>query len=259
MAPRPLTINARSPAALGLPAFKGDKSGVEAIVRANKFYVENLKTALYAIPKYAAGSLAASALDAAVMLTKHDSGRFAANWNLSLNGRIPDKMPDPLRYETSGPKFGALNKRGSRKFNLAVIMAKRAYYGYKPGTQGFMQITNGRLAAALYKGLSNAEGTKINIRGANRGGATPKILLYNPFATPNRRAGFDPLYFPHSKYRKYETYPFYALHGQEPGEFASHLRTYMGKGEVLAYIQKLKRLIGSSHNKLIDPFTVGFR
>ena len=113
------------------PRYGGGKTPAEVkALRAeaekhNQMFMANLKIAMAALPKYVLGTYAATLLDTAVRETKHDSGRFAANWNLALDGQMPTVMPDPLEYGQSGEKYGSIGFKNDKRFRIAVLMAKR--------------------------------------------------------------------------------------------------------------------------------------
>lgn len=248
MAARPLALGNPRPAH---PVFKsGSGMTKEEAAKHNQMFVANLKLAMESLPKYVLGTYAATLLDDAVRETKHDSGRFAANWNLALNGEVPDVMPDPLHYGAAGAKFGSIGKKGDKRFRIAVLMAKRAYYGYRKGPGGFMELTNGKIAAALY---ARATGFGAKGTGGPQGdmsGGAGRILLYNPFMKPNqRKAGWGP-----PALRKGQGYTFYAM-GKRPDLGPAGP---MGSGMLQKRVYELNRLIRSATaaKTLIDPRNV---
>lgn len=184
MASRPIKV---------MPASRYDKTQVAIAAKHNGLYATNLKIALEFFPKYVLGTYAATLLDSAIRATHPDSGRFAANWRLALNGAAPDPMPNPMEYGDAGKEFGSIGKRGDKRFRIAMLMAKRTYYGYRKGSNGYMALTRGQIADALYPH------TQTYTRGSNMTGRAGKILLYNPFFKPNqRKASWFPKYHPAS-------------------------------------------------------------
>ena len=246
MAARPLKIGNDRPAH---PIFKaGAGMTKEEAAKHNQMFVANLKIAMVSLPKYVLGTYAATLLDDAVRETKHDSGRFAANWNLALNGELPDVMPDPLHYRAAGAKFGSIGQKGAKRFRIAVLMAKRAYYGYRKGPGGFMELTKGRIAASLYARGTGFKAGSAGAPGGDRSGVAGRILIYNPFMKPNqRKAGGGP-----PSLRKGQGYTFYAM-GKRPDLGPSGP---MGSGMLQKRVLELNKLIRSATaaKTLLDPF-----
>ena len=236
MAPRPIQI--KPGAGPPIAGFKRNQFGRELAQKHNAMYTANLKIALDGLPKYVIGTFAATVLDKAVRVTKHDSGRFAANWNLSFGSSNPDPVPSPLIYGETGPKFGSIGEKGDQKFRLAVMMAKRTYYGYRKGTGDFMALTKGLLAEKLF-GASFSKANKGS-PGAYTGSPPPRIVLYNPFMRDNRKSGWWPLTVAEgSASRPGKSYPFYAMKGQGgtvPG-IDDGLVAKIGSGALQAYIR----------------------
>lgn len=191
MASRPIKV---------MPASKYDKTQVAIAAKHNGLYATNLKIALEFFPKYVLGTYAATLLDSAIRETWSSSGRFAANWRLALNGAAPDPKPNPMNYGDTGEEYGSIGERADnrysgskRRFPIGVLMAKRTYYGYRKGSNGYMALTRGQIADALYPH------TKTYTRDSNMTGRAGKILLYNPFFKPNqRKASWFPKYHPAS-------------------------------------------------------------
>lgn len=233
------------------PRYGGGKTPAEVkALRAeaekhNQMFMANLKIAMAALPKYVLGTYAATLLDTAVRETKHDSGRFAANWNLALNGEMPTVMPDPLEYGQSGEKYGSIGFKNDKRFRIAVLMAKRTYYGYRKGAGGYMALTKGKLATALYPhggGLPDSD----------MSGSAGRILLYNPFMKPDqRKASWWPKTHPDSLKRKGKGYAHYAL---TKGD-ARVLAGPMGSGILQRYVVQLQHEIrrATAAKRIIDP------
>lgn len=211
----------------------------------NQMFMANLKIAMAALPKYVLGTYAATLLDTAVRETKHDSGRFAANWNLALDGQMPTVMPDPLEYGQSGEKYGSIGFKNDKRFRIAVLMAKRTYYGYRKGAGGYMALTKGKLATALYPHGGGAPGSDMS-------GSAGRILLYNPFMKPDqRKASWWPKTYPDSLKRKGKGYAYYAMSKGEERLSAGP----MGSGVIQRYVSQLQREIrkATAAKRIIDP------
>ena len=239
------------------PRYGGGKTPAEVkALRAeaekhNQMFMANLKIAMAALPKYVLGTYAATLLDTAVRETQHDSGRFAANWNLALDGQMPTTMPDPMKYGQSGEKYGSIGFKGDKRFRIAVLMAKRTYYGYRKGAGGYMALTKGRLADALYKHGGGVPGSDMS-------GSAGRILLYNPFMKPDqRKASWWPLEHPaslgrldrHGKPAK--GYAYYAMSKGADRALAGP----MGSGILQRYVSQLQREIrkATAAKRMIDP------
>lgn len=211
----------------------------------NQMFMANLKIAMAALPKYVLGTYAATLLDTAVRETKHDSGRFAANWNLALDGQMPTVMPDPLEYGQSGEKYGSIGFKNDKRFRIAVLMAKRTYYGYRKGAGGYMALTKGKLADALYKHGGGVPGSDMS-------SSAGRILLYNPFMKPDqRKASWWPKTHPDSLKRKGKGYAYYAMSKGEERLSAGP----MGSGVIQRYVSQLQREIrkATAAKQIIDP------
>ena len=217
----------------------------------NQMFMANLKIAMAALPKYVLGTYAATLLDTAVRETKHDSGRFAANWNLALKGALPETMPSPLNYGETGEKFGSVGNKGDTPgiaIRVAVLMAKRAYYGYRKGSNGFMALTKGRIADAIYPHGGGVPGSDMS-------GSAGRILLYNPFMKPNQRiANWWPLEHPASLGRKGRGYASYAMRkGAASGQSGP-----LGSGMLQKHINELQHAVrkATAAKTLMDPRNV---
>ena len=239
------------------PRYGGGKTPTEVkALRAeadkhNQMFMANLKIAMAALPKYVLGTYAATLLDTAVRETKHDSGRFAANWNLALDGQMPTVMPDPLEYGQSGEKYGSIGFKNDKRFRIAVLMAKRTYYGYRKGAGGYMALTKGKLATALYPHGGGVPGSDMS-------GSAGRILLYNPFMKPDqRKASWWPLKNPASLSRtdRYgnpaKGYAHYAMSKGADRALAGP----MGSGILQRYVSQMQREIrkATAAKQMIDP------
>jgi hypothetical protein len=260
----------------GPAGFKRGQFGkVAAANKHNLIVTANLKAVLSAVPKYLLGGFAATALDTAIRNTKHDSSRFAANWNLSI-GNVPppsEGKPDPSAYAQTGESYGTIGERDAKGSHaMPVRMAKRRYYGYTNAAKGsdLMKLTKGRLAAALYPRAgslvtsakksgpsTNLSGTKLS---ADQGAGTPPtIYLYNPFMrpgnwrrdtwgrTPEARAALGG-----------KTYPQNALpQGFTDGtSLPAELSAFMGQGLVQELVVGLARRMKAANKQdtLLNPF-----
>lgn len=233
------------------PRYGGGKTPAEVkALRAeadkhSQMFMANLKIAMAALPKYVLGTYAATLLDTAVRETKHDSGRFAANWNLALDGQMPAVMPDPLKYGQSGEKYGSIGFKNDKRFRIAVLMAKRTYYGYRKGAGGYMALTKGRLANAIYPHGGG-------VPGGDMSGSAGRILLYNPFMKPDqRKASWWPRTHPESLKRKGKGYAYYAMSKGEDRALAGP----MGSGILQRYVSQMQREIrkATAAKQIIDP------
>jgi hypothetical protein len=165
------------------------KRGIELALKNNEMYIANLKAGLYGMPNRVLAALAASALDMAIDKTKHDSSRFAANWNLSISGRQMFATMDPSEYNQHGTSYGSVGKKrsgGSHK--EAVLVAKSVYWGYTRGANNLCTVSEG---GRLFTELGLARRTVTSGPPVNR-----KVELYNPVTSSDfsRIDGFGNTY-----------------------------------------------------------------
>lgn len=241
----------------------GKEYTLEEANKHNKMYMANLTAALTSIPKFAVGITAANMLDTAIRSTKQDSSRFAANWNLALGGATPHTMPDPFEYKQSGDSYGSIGKRNAAgSYRLRVLMAKRAYYGYKKGEGGGMTLVRGRIAEALYpRGNYGPKGK--GAPSGDKSGSLSRILLYNPFMKPlQRKSGWVPLHYSASRHRTGASYVRNAM-GLGTGVEGALPRAVFSAGwsnkETLAKrMSWLSRQVmaDTRMGKILDPFAI---
>jgi hypothetical protein len=256
----------------GLGGYKNRKFGTEYAAKHNEIVAINLKSAMFAVPKYLLGGYAATALNLAIKHTKHDSSRFAANWNLAVgNGPLHnDGNPDPLEYREEGASYGAIGEKESKGANrLAVQMAKRMYYGYTNSAKGsdMMKLTKGRLAEALYphakdevkktKGqTSSLSGMKLSFW--QKVGIAPRVYLYNPFMRPDYAPFRKDTWQPRkpTNLRNGRTYPQNALPKGGITQVTNEVSAVMGQGFLQEIIVKMAgdMRMANKANRLLDPF-----
>jgi hypothetical protein len=233
---------------------------VAATKQHNQIVSANLKLSMASVPKFLLGAYAATALDTAVRLTKHDSSRFAANWNLSVGkqGPLNDGNPDPIKYNESGESFGTIGTKGdAKRFFIRVLTAKRMYYGYTNQTKGssYMMLTKGRLAEALFpragdkvqyakNGRSLAN---VKLTADEMAGEAPAIYLYNAFMRPDsinsRLDGAG------------RSYPENALFKEGATPLKEEVSKVMGKGLLQEVLVKLAAEMRAANaaNKIVRP------
>lgn len=256
----------------GYAGYKHLKFGKEYAAKHNEIVAMNLKAAMYAMPKYLLGGYAATALNLAIKHTKHDSSRFAANWNLAIgSGPLENNGdPDPLEYRQKGKSYGSVGEKGSAGANrLAVQMSKRMYYGYTKSAAGndMMKLTKGKLAEALYPkaggAVSKEKGQSSSLSGVRLGfmqkmNVPPKIYLYNPFMKPDyvpfRKDTWQPR--KPTNLRQGKTYPQNALYKGGLIQVTNEVSAVMGQGFLQEAIVKMAgdMRMANKANKLLDPF-----
>lgn len=149
------------------------KRGLQVILQHNKAFAQQLNQALGGLPKRALAAYAATALDAMVDRTFHDSSRAAANWNLSF-GMVPTSTQwDPKRYEQ--PPIGKRGDKGAHK--EAVRQYKQLVYGYQSKATHMEPVAGGMLARQV--GVKSGPFAPLSewFRRA------PMVYLYNPILT----------------------------------------------------------------------------
>jgi hypothetical protein len=162
----------------GIGGFKGGAAGVKLALKNNEMYIANLKAGLKDVPRNVLGALAASALEMAIKETKHDSSRFAANWDISVGGVGLRGNMAQRDYGESGERFGSIGEKNSKGDHYnAVQKAKSLYYGYTTGPEvGVNLLTpNGMLWDALKMGRKAGVGSPP--------GAIPRVELFNPITS----------------------------------------------------------------------------
>lgn len=177
----------------GLAGFKGGKEGIQLALKNNEMYIANLKQGLQGVPRAVLATLAAASLEMAIKETKHDSSRFAANWDLGFSSQGPALRPQPApeKYEGATESAGSIGKRGAKGGKRkAVLAAKANYYGYKPGANGIPLVNpEGRLASWIGI-VQNRTTTTAPPR------TIPRVELFNPFTSASyfRPDGFGRSY-----------------------------------------------------------------
>lgn len=150
-------------------------AGLEVTFKQNRQYIENLKKVVGAVSKKAYGEFIANALHRVVVETVKDSGRAAANWNVSFGGVMMTQAWDPEKYGQAyngGP--GSIGDRGDKGSGPAsqVPYYKGFHYGYTVGRDGVQLVPNDKIYRALKIGEA---------------GTPPAAYIYNPI--------FDPKFF----------------------------------------------------------------
>ncbi len=139
----------------------------------NTMVIANLSAGLSMLPREGTAVMAAGALEAALSAVVYDSGRFAANFDLSFTGVPTRTRLQPREY---GDGIGHKGSKGSHF--LAIRMAKRRHYGYQTSKGAWMNFTEGALSHAL--GVSPGANRKTGVGYAK----TPKVILFNPIISP---------------------------------------------------------------------------
>ena len=142
----------------------------------NQAFADSLKAKMTGYAKLIQSEIVAIALDNAIWNTVKDSGRAAANWNLSFGtGAVPDQL-NPSKYNQTGQSYGTIGKRNSRVDGESIRDAKGSHYGYRKdeGT-----IDKGYIHTV--QGLDGVLGWSIRqMIGVGRAGAVKTVFLYNP-------------------------------------------------------------------------------
>lgn len=148
-------------------------SDVAATFRKNKQYVANLKKYLNTISKKVYAEGVALTLDKVVRATYKDSGRAAANWNISFGSALPTSELDPKFYEQAfNQGAGRVGKRGDG--GTAPIAEYKAYhYGYTTSAGTTQVIPHGRIYQAIKPGVS---------------GSAPAVYIHNPILSQEHLA-----------------------------------------------------------------------
>jgi len=117
--------------------------------------------------------IVAIALDNAIINTHKDSGRAAANWNLSIGtSPIPEQL-DPSKYYQTGDKFGKIYGRGDGigDDDITARKAKGSYYGYRANAS------------------CSENGYLYEVLGVKKKGGIKTVFIYNPVLTIGKYAG----------------------------------------------------------------------
>jgi hypothetical protein len=128
-------------------------------------YVANLKKYLNTVSKKLYAEGIALTLDRVVRETIKDSGRAAANWNISFGSVGATASWDPENYgQAFNNGAGSVGQRGDK--GQAPIASYKAYhYGYTSDGNSVTVIPHGRIHQAIKPGV---------------GGAAPAAIIYNP-------------------------------------------------------------------------------
>lgn len=130
-------------------------------------YVHNLKKFLHGVNKKVYAQGIAITLNRVVEETVKDSGRAAANWNISFGSAPTDRSIDPAQYGQlyQGGRIGYQGDGG----NPFIAVYKGFYYGYQPGPNGSATLVpRGRIYNAIQPGSR---------------GAPKAAFIYNPIAS----------------------------------------------------------------------------
>lgn len=151
------------------------RQGMEVQFKKNRQYIENLKKVIGTVGKKAYGEFIANALHNVVKETVKDSGRAAANWNLSFGGVSMMSEWDPKEYkQTYNEGKGPIGDRGDRHKKTAtkaqiVWYYKGFHYGYVLSGKELILVPHGRIVQNLKIGQP---------------GNPPAVYLYNPIFGP---------------------------------------------------------------------------
>ena len=143
------------------------RQGLEVQLKKNRQYIENLKKVIGAVGKKAYGEFVASVLDNVVRETVKDSGRAAANWNLSFGSVAMTASWDPKAYKQTYNGVASIGDRGDKGSGASEAIAyyKGFHYGYSEYKREMELKKDGRIYQALKIGQP---------------GTPPTIYLYNP-------------------------------------------------------------------------------
>lgn len=192
----------RLPKGQGAGGFSAEQ--LRKISRDNTFLAANLSDAVRGLGRKALAALAATALHEVIDYTKHDSSRFAANWDLAFNRDGYRDAMQPWRYGEA--PAGQRDDKGANK--QATQAAKHVYYGYfKHPSGAFLPLPGGYLWDRV--GLGGQVGTPVGGgTGRRQLGALPRVELFNPLIgmTRQRLDGSG------------HSYAFNALYGEAGGD-----------------------------------------
>jgi hypothetical protein len=138
----------------------------------NVAVIANLRKVVDGVAKKAYGEFCASVLDSVIRETVKDSGRAAANWNLSFFSSVIPPGLDPKDYgQTYNGGPGAVGYRDDKKNGgiaaAAVAGYKAFYYGYE-SAGGTVTLSNSGLISQRL--------------GIGKPGRPPTVHLYNTVA-----------------------------------------------------------------------------
>jgi hypothetical protein len=141
------------------------KGSLRLVVKQNEVYAEKLNTLMKGLPKQVLGAYAATALNNAIEMTKHDSSRAGANWALLFGNTAPPNSLNPKSYGSY-----PIGERDDHEANKAVTLKyKQDVYGYYAKYGVMIPKKDGWIYRAL----------KIGEKGT-----APVVRLYNPVITP---------------------------------------------------------------------------
>jgi hypothetical protein len=210
-----------------------------AVRNHNAAFIAQVSAGLNRLPAELLAVYAVNVLELAVSkaVTKHDSSRFAANFDLMFDRDSYRAHLQPAKY---GDHIG--EKGDSGKYFLAVLMAKRRHYGYKKGRSGILEFTKTGMIANKMR-LPEA-----TVHAETKGGyaklkTVPTVELFNPIMsqTQRRASSWFPLRSPESQARGGKTYAQNALVGGEESFLsqAQGLQGAIGNGYLVARLKEL--------------------
>jgi hypothetical protein len=212
----------RLPKGQGPGGFSAEE--LRRISKGNTFFAANLSDAVRGLGRKALAAMAATALHEVIAYTKHDSSRFAANWDLAFNRDGYRDVMQPWKYGEA--PAGQRDDKGANK--QATQAAKHVYYGYfKHPSGAFIPLPGGYLWDKV--GLGGQVGTPIGGgTGRRQLGALPRVELFNPLISMNRQR---PDGFGHS-------YAYNALHG-DLSEAEEKVAQIVGSGYLPSIIKDI--------------------
>jgi len=217
----------------------------EAIRKHNSAFIANVTAGLNRIPAELTAVYAVNVLELAISkaVTKHDSSRFAANFDLMFDRDSYRAHLQPSQY---GDHIG--QKGDSGRYFLAVLMAKRRHYGYKKGRSGILEFDRRGMIANKMR-LPEA-GTHTETKGGYAKLKTvPTVELFNPIMsqTQRRASSWFPLRSPESQARKGKTYAKNALVSGEESFMsqANGIKISVGNSYLVARLKELSQQLKS--------------
>jgi hypothetical protein len=212
-----------------------------AIRNHNAAFIAQVSAGLNRLPAELLAVYAVNVLELAVSkaVTKHDSSRFAANFDLMFDRDSYRAHLQPSQY---GDHIGEKGDKGA--YFLAVLMAKRRHYGYKKNRSGFLAFDKkGMIAYKLRLPESQPLGGPNQGTGYAKGKTIPTVELFNPIMskTQRRASSWFPKRRDESWNRKGKTYAENALVGGEESFMsqAQGLQGAIGNGYLAARLKEL--------------------
>jgi hypothetical protein len=213
----------------------------EAIRKHNSAFIANVTAGLNRIPAELTAVYAVNVLELAISkaVTKHDSSRFAANFDLMFDRDSYRSHLQPAKY---GDHIGEKGDKGA--YFLAVLMAKRRHYGYKKNRSGFLAFDKkGMIAYKMRLPESQPLGGPNQGTGYAKGKTVPTVELFNPIMsqTQRRASSWFPKRRDESWNRKGKTYAQNALVSGEESFMsqARGLQGAIGNGYLMARLKEL--------------------